>query len=60
MKFIKLDDPIIDEIVLHQLDHVGIINDEDQVSVNDQVEFLTILMLYLVRQQLQRLLFKTL
>jgi len=39
MKFIKLDDPIIDEIVLHQLDHVGIINDEDQVSVNDQVEF---------------------
>ena len=39
MKFIKLDDPIIDEIVIHKLDHVGVINDQDQVSVNDEIEF---------------------
>jgi ribonuclease HI len=39
MKFIKLDDPIIDEIVLHKLDHIGIINDKDQASINDEIEF---------------------
>jgi len=39
MKFIKLDDPIIDEILLHKLDHVGIINDEDEISINDELEF---------------------
>jgi ribonuclease HI len=39
MKFVKLDDPIIDEIIVHNLDHIGIINDEDLLSINDEVEF---------------------
>jgi len=39
MKFVRLDDPIIDEIIINKLDHVGIINDEDHISVNDEVEF---------------------
>jgi len=39
MKFVKLDDPIIDEIIVNKLDHVGIINDEDHISINDEVEF---------------------
>ncbi|HUY53250.1 MAG TPA: ribonuclease HI family protein [Candidatus Dormibacteraeota bacterium] len=39
MKFIKLDDRTIDKIILNQLDHIGIINDQDQISVNDEIEF---------------------
>ena len=39
MKFIKLDDPVIDEILLHKLDHIGIINDEDAITINDEIEF---------------------
>jgi ribonuclease HI len=39
MKFVKLDDPIIDEIIVNKLDHVGLINDKDQISINDEVEF---------------------
>ena len=39
MKYIKLDDLLIDQIVLNELDQLGIINDKDEVSVNDEVEF---------------------
>ncbi len=39
MKFIKLNDNTIDEIIAHRLDHIGITNDEDQITVNDELEF---------------------
>ena len=39
MKFVKLDDPIIDDIIINKLDSVGIINDGDDLEINDEVEF---------------------
>jgi ribonuclease HI len=39
MKFIKLDDPVIDQIIVDHLDHIGILNDEDNLSINDEIEF---------------------
>jgi ribonuclease HI len=39
MKFIKLDDSIIDEIVLKELDYVELVNDKDDISINDEIEF---------------------
>lgn len=39
MKFIKLDDYIIDKIILDGLSQIELVNDEDNVSVNDDIEF---------------------
>ena len=39
MKFIKLKNRQIEEVIANKSDVIGVINDQDDISVNDEVEF---------------------